>query len=257
MYGNHNNILQLPMKCLLERRLTKAFFLRNFTLTSSEKKILNTSVQSMQWLASLKPSTTNIPPYKTDPYTFEEIQVFIVRLLGDGDFEQLYKKVSELIHKYIPYQIFLIIEAENMLLYSVCDKRINQADQSKRTIESYQYTPIINTLYKREIEVNFMEALHFEVLDKTNLQTTYQSYVQSIIQYTSACITGSYHKRSKARTEEDLQILKEIDQLESDIVSLKSQIKKEKHFNRKTKLNIDLQQKRSTIQELQNKLNEK
>ena len=176
MQKRHNDILKLPPKCLLERRLTKAFFLRNFSLTAAEKKTLNNTIISMQWLASLKPSTSNIPAVKTALYSYEEIQVFTVQI-KEADFEKKYKNIAQLLHKYIPYQIFLILEADNRMIYVGSDKRINQADHSKRTIESYSYTPIINTLYKREVEEGFFQALQFGALDKSTLETTYQSYI--------------------------------------------------------------------------------
>ena len=42
------------------------------------------------------------------------------------------------------------------------------------------------------------------ILDKTNLETTYKSYIQAIVQFQTASITGSFNKRSHSRTEEDI-----------------------------------------------------
>ena len=38
MEMNYNNIFQFPDRCILNKRLTKVFFTKNFDLTSSEKK---------------------------------------------------------------------------------------------------------------------------------------------------------------------------------------------------------------------------
>jgi len=252
MSWNQKEILALPQKSLLERRLTKAFFLKNFTLKASEKKVLNNSIVSMEWLASLKPSTSNIPSLINEKYSFEEIQFFKVKIKEEAIAK--HKQVIELIHKHIPYQIFLIVYSDQSLMYSVCDKRINQGEKVKRTIESYTHTPIINLLYKREIEDAFLQNLHFRSLTKTNLETTYQSYIRAIVQYSSASITGKYIVRNQERSGEDLTVLQQIEKLETEIISLKSQIKKATSFSIKTQLNIDLQKKRNRITELHAKL---
>lgn len=206
----------------------------------------------MQWLASLKPSTTNIPEYIMKEYSFEEIQVFTVQLL-ETDFDK-YKQVLEFIHKYIPFQILLILSSDESLIYSTCDKRINLADTSKRTIESYTQTEVINKLYQRQIEKKFLKSLHFRELNKTSLETTYQSYVKAIVQYNTAIITGKYQSRNRVRSKQDAETLKQIENLNTEIVSIKSQIKKASSFSVKTKLNIDLQKKRNSIQELKDNL---
>ena len=51
MEMNYNNIFQFPDRCLLNKRLTKVFFTKNFDLTSSEKKSIEYSyVTKMEWV---------------------------------------------------------------------------------------------------------------------------------------------------------------------------------------------------------------
>ena len=44
MSFNYNQILNIPERCLLNKRLTKAFFLKNFDLSGTEKKLLNSII---------------------------------------------------------------------------------------------------------------------------------------------------------------------------------------------------------------------
>ena len=247
------DILALPDKSLLNRRLTKVFFTKNFTLKASEKRLLSDVILSMQWLASLKPATCNVAANVTDQYAFDEIQIFTV-LLSDVDFEKYYKPVSEFIQKHVPYQILLLLSSDSHLALSGADKRINQVDTTKRTVESYHHTPAINTLYQRDVELAFFDALQFKQLQKENLATVYKSYVSAIIQYQAASITGVYQSRSHKRTEADMQILKEIEHIQNQIIGLKSQLKKESQFNRKMEKNVELQKKKKQIDQLKEKL---
>ena len=100
------------------------------------------------------------------------------------------------------------------------------------------------------------KALDFTQLDKTNLELVYKSYTQVVIQFIAASITGTYQKRSNTRTAKDMEHLAQIEQLERDIISFVSQIKKESQLNEKVQLNIKIQGKRKEISKLKNTLAE-
>lgn len=249
----YNTILNLPERCVLNRKLTKAFFLKNFDLTVSEKKRLNNQIKSMNWLASLQPGNTNIPAIVSNDFSFEEIQVITIKV-PEGDVEKDGKKYAELVHKYIPYQLILIVEDESQYIISLADKRINQADKSKRTIEHVYHSPVLSLLYKNEIAEAFYKSINFSQLDKTNLETTYKSYVQVVTQLSTASLTGTFKKRSYKRTQEEIELLDVVQEMEQEIVGLQNQIKKESQLNGRVKLNVAIQEKRKKIEEIKNKL---
>lgn len=251
---NYNAILNIPERALINKRLTKTFFLRNFELSATEKKFLNNDIIGMTWLASIKPSNSNIPEFKDDKYQFEELQIIIVTL--NERLNELHKRAIELLQKYIPYQLFVIVEDTEDFVINVCDKRINLNDKSKRTIQAYYTTSLIAKLYKNEITSNFYESLSFSHLNKTNLKTAYTSWTQAIIQYKAACLTGHFHNRGQHRTEEDMNLLLKIERVEQEIISLTSQIKKETQLNAKVDLNIKIQQRRKEIEAIKNTLSQ-
>lgn len=253
MAFQYNKILNIPERSILDNRLTKAFFLKNFILSSSEKKLLNSSITGMTWLASIKPSTANIPTVTSAEYKYEEIQVMICTV-DDNNLEKYTERCFTFFQKYIPYQMLVIVEDHLDFAINLCDKRINQNDTSKRTITRHFNTGKISKLYKNDHSNAFFKALDFGSLDKTNLELLYKNYIQAVVQYQAASITGSYQKRSNARTAQDMEHLKQIEQLEKDIISLSSQIKKESQLNEKVKLNISIKQNRDRIYHLKQTL---
>jgi hypothetical protein len=253
MAFSYNKILNIPERCVLDKKLTKAFFLKNFDLSVVEKKILNNTIQSMDWIASIKPSNANIVAIKNNDIAYEEIQV-ISCSISHGALDMMADKCITMIQKYIPYPIVLIIEDEDSFVVNIANKRINQVDTNKRTIESIASTAIISKLYKSETSIAFFHALHFSQLDKTNLQTTYQSYVQAIVQYQASSITGVFQKRLNSRTETDLQTLQRIETLEKEVLALSNSIKKQTQINYKVSLNIDIQNKKNEIEQLKKEL---
>jgi hypothetical protein len=255
MEFQYNNILKIPERNVLDKRLTKAFFLKNFDLSTSEKKLLNNSIQQMNWLASIKPVTANIPAVINDEYKYEEIQVMVCTIT-DNTLDALAEKCMQLFQKYIPYQMLVIMEDSNEFKINASDKRINKAETSKRTIERHFITDKLSKLYKNNLSDKFFRALDYSNLDKTNLKLLYKSYIQALVQFQAANITGSYQKRTNARTQKDMKHLERLEQIEREIVSLSSQIKKVTQLNEKVQLNIEIQKKRKEILELKKLLNE-
>jgi len=253
MSFNYNKILNIPDRCLINKKLTKAFFLRNFELNASEKKVLN-NIVNMDWLASIKPSNSNIPDSKSDLYLYEEIQVMVCSF-STNNLKNEIDKYTSLFQKYIPYPIVLVVENEEEFAVTVCDKRVNQNDKSNRTIEAFINSPVISKLYKNDLIESFYSALDFDSLDKTNMETLYKSYTNAVIQFQSATITGTFVKRSTTRTEEDLKHLETIQRIEKEIITLSNQIKKETQLNTKVSLNVEIQKKRSEIEVIKTILN--
>jgi hypothetical protein len=251
MSYRYNDIFQIPERSLVQQRLTKAFFLRLVGLTSAEKKLLNTDIEQMEIIAQLIPEKSNIPAVVNDTDSFEQV-LLIVCTVANNQLDTLAEKCIHFIQKYISHQVVLIVEDSSHFKLNASEKRINQVDKSKLTIARYFTTGKLSKLYKNEHGESFFEALNFSNLDKKNLELLYKSYIQAIVQFNAASITGAYQKRSIARTTKDMEHLEQIEQLERDIISFTSQIKSASQLNEKVHLNIKIQHKRKEISTLKN-----
>jgi len=242
---NYNDIFKLPQRCLVNKRLTKTFFSKNFDLSSSEKKVLNDEIVKMEWIGSLKPSNSNIPKFESEKYLFEEVQIMSCEV---DNLPKFFNLISEIFQKYIPYQILLIIENSSEWILSLADKRINLNDRTKRTVERYIHSPVLS---KSEIgESKFLRTISFDFINKSNLQSVYQSYIKSVVQLKSSLITGVFIEENLERTEEDLKVIQTIEKIESEIISLKNQIKTESQLNIRVSLNMEIQTKKKEIKRL-------
>jgi len=253
MSNIYNDILNIPERNLKGQKLTKVFFTNNYALSAAEKKLLNNVISSMEIFAHIKPEISNIKAVVNQTDSYENIFIIVCTLKNVMTTDGATKCIN-LIQKYLPQQALLIIEDESNFVVNAAEKRINQNDKSKLTVERYFTTSILSKLYKNDLAASFYKALDFSNLDKTNLELLYKSYIQAIVQYQAASITGTFQKRSNARTAQDMEHLEQIEQLESDIVSLTNQIKKESQLNEKVQLNIEIQKKRQEIQSLKNTL---
>jgi hypothetical protein len=246
-----NTILQIPEKCLVNKKITKAFFKRNFDLISSEKALLDdfNVISAIDWLASVNPTTSNINLYKDDQYLYEEVQVIIVHT-SEIDFEKNHQRIADLIQKYIPYPILLSVVNNFRFVLNACDKKINQNDSSRRTMEKKYSTESIDQQTKTERQESFINSLSFSELDKTNLKTYYDSYIQRMIALQTAELSGVFTPRTKDRTQSDMEMLEKIETLQKEIQALQNQAKKESQLNQRIILNTEIQSKRKLIEHL-------
>lgn len=241
-----NQILQLPERSLVNKKITKAFFKRNFDLTLSERKFIDDAaiILQIEWLASLKPEQINIPGYNAEQTIFDEIQIISVQT-SDIDFDKNKSKIIEFIQKYIPYHLFLGAYNNKEFILNVSSKRINLNDSSKRTIEKSLTTENISVSEQNEKQKIFLSSLTFSNLDKDNLKTVYDSYSQCITALQTAQLTGTYSNRPIERSKQDIDNLEKIKKLESEIVTLQLNAKKETQLNTQVQINAEVHYRRS------------
>ena len=249
---NFKDIFNLPSRCYLDKRLTKVFFTKNFDLNPSEKKVLNSEVLRMDWVGSIKPSNSNIPKFESEKYVFEEIQLMTCLV---NQIDKNWKTIIDLFQKYIPYQIILIIEDDTKWMMNLSDKRINQNDRSKRTIERYYSTSLIEKKENSQLIGGFFKTMSFDYLNKMDLKTVYQSFINSVVKLKSSQITGVFQDGNN-NTEEQLVIIQRIEEIEFEMISLKNQIKKESQLNNKVPLNIEIQKLKTEKNQLRQTLSQ-
>jgi len=252
-----NTILQIPERSLINKKITKAFFKRNFDLISSEKLLLEdvNIVTVIDWLACVSPINTNITRYQDELYLFEEVQVIIVQT-SETDFERNYQKIADLVQKYIPYQILLCIYHSNAFILNTCDKKVNQNDNSRRIIEKSYCTEIISRDSATIQQQDFLNSLAFTNLERSDLKTYYNSYTQRIIALQTAVFKGGFVPRSQSRTQSDMDNMEKIARLQDEISLLQRQGRLESQLSQQIALNTQVQLKRKQIEDLKGMISE-
>ena len=244
-------ILQLPEKCIVNSKLTKAFFKRNFELTGTERKQLDepSVVIQMDLLASIKTSNSNIQNYSDEQMQFVEIVVIAAQTSETG-FEKNKQKIADFIQKYIPYPILLCMYCDISFVFNTCDKRINRNEANKRTVEKSYFTETISRTNTGEKQNAFLNSLAFTEMDKQNLKTLFDSYTSRIIALQAAQLIDNFTIRKNERSKEEVQHLENISRLELEIGSLVVKGKKETQLNVQVDLNTLVQKKKAEIKHL-------
>lgn len=262
--------LALPESTLLGTRITKKMILENNDLTSSDKKLVNDVIQSVEWLNTLKPETMNIPTYVTETVEYIEVAVLKVSLKADTTNRGKLKSTAKFFHTLIPYPVILLLELNGELAISLADKRINQADSSKLVIEFFYNSQWFNVGSLKDNENEFLNDFSLKNASSVNYYELYQDFIAKLIALETSYISYSYRKNgcedserfssqaNKVDTldeplftdmsnEEKTRLLKELASLEGELNNIRNKLKKELQMSEKMRLNVQARKVKQAI----------
>jgi len=244
-------ILMLPPRCMVNRKITKAFFKRNFDLKPSEKRLLDdfSLVTAIEWIASINPANANINSWEDDTLRFEEVQIIALQTSDDG-LNKHYTRIAELIQRYIPYPILLFIHNSKSFIVNAADKRINLASRSTLLAEKMFYSGQVDPSACVEQQQSFLDSLTFPKLNKLNLKLLYESYIHRIISVQGAVIKGSYKLYDPLQARQNHAHFEKIAILDKEILFLQNEIHGESQLNTQVQLNLRIQALRKEIQHI-------
>lgn len=262
--------IALPDNALLGVKIPKKTLTDNAALTSTDKALVKEVLKSIEWRYSLKSENVNIPSFEDGIHEYLEIAALKVVVKSNAKTKQL----CRLLHQHIPYPLLLVIEAEShegerewQLALSLADKRINQADSNKLTIEHQYDTGWLNpstasskrSSATNEFQQAFFNDMAFSSLSKVSLYDFYLDLIAKFNRFEAAKFTGTYKTElndidassSDTNKDHDLTLrLHELKALESALSVVRSKIKKATQMNQKVKLNVEaklLKQQIATI----------
>ncbi|EHH1101071.1 DUF4391 domain-containing protein [Vibrio parahaemolyticus] len=274
--------LALPDSTFLGTRITKKMILENNELSSSDKKLVNDAIQSVEWVNTLKPETLNIPTYVTETVEYIEVAVLKVSLkdhpTNQGKLKHsLIKKVAKLFHTLIPYPVILLLELNGEVAICLADKRINQADGSKLVIEHVYNSQWFNIGTLKDNEKGFLNDFSLKNVSRVNYYELYQDFISKLIALETSYISGDYQKNDIPNSgllssykgsvdkyeeplfrdrsnEEKTRLLKELASLEGELSNIRNKLKKEVQMNEKMRLNVQARKVKQAISAITSQL---
>lgn len=245
--------LAIPDSCFLGKRVYKKQFYDNASLSKADQQRFSEQIDTVQWRYTLKPVTINIPKYIDEQREYLEIALLQVNLKGVIPSDSQRSKLADIIQRAIPYPLVLVFVHEQQIAIQLAYKRINQADNSRLTLERSFDTGWINLHQPEVLQQDFLNDFAISHCRFNNLYQCYQDLVQRVVALNCAGYTGSY--RLSTDTEDNRQA--RLDQLrnhQQQLAQLRSELKKETRFNYKVELNMHIKQLDQTIQALKTQL---
>ena len=202
--------MRIPESCRLGKRVYKKLFHENAKLSSTDKKALQDDVDTIFWQYTFKPTTIQIQPYEDDQREYLEIALLQVNLKQTGRM----KRLAEIVHRAIPYPLFIVFVCDATFSFSLANKRFSQAEKEAIIAENFQATNWVDLSKPTENEAAFLKSLDISTWPHTHFFAFYKAAVDRVIALTCAGHTGHYSLEIPNGLSMDERVIK-LDQLEN------------------------------------------
>jgi hypothetical protein len=202
-------IYQYPARTLVDKLIPKSKFYSEGGANTRVERLFIEQIESIYWANKLSSATMNIESQED----LREVQIFSV----NARVEMLDIEIFRYIDKLIPSPIIFEVYFQDKVKVIAAYKRLNQADNSKVVIGDYFQT----------------EWLPIERQDLPlflRLSELYEFLISQLLP----------NQTNASSLADKMRLNQEIAQLETRIKQLEQQLKREKQFNRKAELNINL-----------------
>jgi len=229
--------LDLPATSRVERRVPKKLLLENGAPTAADKRYINNGIEELFWVAALKPTTIGVPEYRDAEREYLEIAVLRLTLRAGAKVARL----VELVHRAVPYPLLLLTEQAGQVVFSAAHKRWAQNEADKTVLDGEVVAAEWENGSEAAHLADFREALALERQPHGNLHVLYQGWVDTLIAFKAARLTGAFNptadpEQATARQE----ALRECARLDAEMARLRAAAGKEKQMARQMELNMEL-----------------
>ena len=229
--------LDLPANARLDRRVPKTLLLEYGAPTAADKRRIRDGIEEVRWVASLKPTTIGVPAFRDDAREYLEIAVLIVALRAGAKAERL----SELLHRAVPYPLFLLLDVGTGLTLSLAHKRWSQGEAGATVLDGDLVAADIAATNSAQVIPSFLGALSLSSQPSADLFKLYQGCIDAVQALLAAQLTGHFRLPGSLQHAEDRrEALREASRLGAEINRLRAAAAKEKQMPRQVELNLAL-----------------
>jgi hypothetical protein len=255
--------LELPPACVLNERIAKKLLVENVAATPADKRAINEGIDELIWVAALKPNNVGVPDYRDDSREYLEIAILSMRCRA----EARSNRITELIHRSIPYPVLLVSIVEMgqagseivrsastanvpLLHVSVADKRFSQKDAQSMVLEDGVTEVQLEADSRREA---FASAMNLGKQPRDNLLRLYHGWAAILEVYRASRITGEFAPNSLSHVDRRSGI-NEFERIEREIKIFRHQAAKEKQINRRVEINLEVKRMEAQLDAVRKRL---
>ncbi|MDE2845564.1 MAG: DUF4391 domain-containing protein [Gemmatimonadota bacterium] len=234
--------LALPDSALVDRRVPKTLLVENSAPTAADRRRIREDIEEIRWFAALKPTTVGVAEYRDAAREYLEIAVLQLSLR----IETSSNRLTELVHRAVPYPVLLIRRQKDGMELSLAHKRWSQGESGKTVLDGgVVATGMIND-HANGIITAFCDSLTLPRQPYGSLLVLYQGWIDSVQALRAAKVTGFYTiPETRAKVEDRASALQEYGRLESRISELSAAGTREKQIPRLAAINLELKRLRA------------
>ncbi len=123
-------LLAVPAASRVDRRVPKTLLSESGAATAADRRLVSSAIESLSWVAALKPTNCGIAAYRDDVREYAELQVLRLELRGGPVRERL----RTVVHRAIPYPILLFSIHDAVITVSAAPIRWSQGTSGKTVL---------------------------------------------------------------------------------------------------------------------------
>ena len=234
--------LALPGSALVNRRVPKSMLVENGAPTPGDKRRIRDGIEEIRWLAVLKPTTIGVAEYRDDAREYLEIAVLQVTLRPGARAD----RIIELMHRAVPYPVFLVAWKGETPGISLAHKRRSLGEAGKTVVDGEIIAAELGEGFPIELSSAFCDSLSLSHQPRTTLYGLYQGWIDRLQALRVASVTGDFWVPTSLAVSADRSIaLQEYLRLDAQIKDLRAAAGKEKQFARQVEMNLKLKNLRA------------
>jgi len=248
--------LQLPSEARLDQRVPKKLFLEQLaaqpSATAPDKKLVRENLEEFRWLATLKPTSSGLAASINDTYEYLEIAVLSVQMRNQTRSERPSIRMTQLIHRMVPYPVLLLLQTPETLSLSLAHKRRTLTGEAgKFVLEELRSVPFTGPHADLHLSKILLPSLVLSGLSLPNrsMWAAYSSWMARFVAYDSARWLGRFQRAavlpafsSDAQVDQHREAQRELTRLQREETLLRRRLKGEKQLSRKVEWNTALKQ---------------
>jgi Domain of unknown function (DUF4391) len=247
--------LALPPEARVDKRVPKKLLIEQGAPTAGDKRQIKDGIEELTWIAALKPSNIGVPAYRDDVREYLEIAVLTTELRATAKAGRL----TELIHRAIPYPVVLMAAHDNTIRLSLAHKRLALNDNSVTVLNgAVIISPPLGEPPMAEYDdpmLRFLESLPLASQPRVHLCAVYQGWIDRVEALQAACVTGRFSLADSSQAAADRRAaLAEYDRIQKEIVGLRGQALKETQMNRRVDANLSIRRLEGALAEWKKKI---
>ncbi len=236
--------LALPDGALVDRRVPKTLLIENGAPTARDRRRIRDEVKELRWLAALKPSTVGVAAYRDAKREYLEIAVLELTLRAEGRAT----RITELVHRAVPYPVLLIARQGGAMQLSVAHKRWSQGETGKIVLDGGVVAVELDNGSPAELETAFRGALALTRQPRASLHGLYQGWMDLLLALRVADVTGVFIVPGSADEAADrASALLDYGRLKSRIAEMSAVGAREKQVSRLADINLELRRLRADL----------
>ena len=234
--------LALPAGAVINRRVPKTLLIEHGATTAADKRRIRDGVEKIRWLAALKPTTVGVAEFRDATREYLEIAVLTLTFRSSARTVRL----TEVVHRAVPYPVLLIARQGDTLTFSLAHKRWSQGEAGKTVLDGEVVAVDVGNGRTDPIAAAFCDSLDLTGRPRASLFALYQDWMDAVQALRVARITGVFSlPDSAAQSADRAAALQAYGRLEVKISKLSAAGAKEKQMTRLAEINLELRRLRA------------